>query len=530
MLSILAVRCIIVLVHKCGVDIVYTCIKTLAHSGLAAIPVDVEADFSKGMPSFDIVGLGDTTIREAKDRIRAAFRNSGFEFPVGKIVVNLAPANIPKAGSQFDLAIFIALLAASGQITPVSDKNIFLGEVSINGALRPVRGVLAKILYARENGYDTIFVPEENRDEASAVGGISVYPAAHVLDVVAHLSGRKHLEAVTALEFENLKAEEYDIDFANVYGQGVAKRAAEVAAAGGHNLMLIGPPGSGKSMIARRMATILPELTFEEAIELTKIRSVCEEYEQKIELSKSRPFRSPHHNASLSALVGGGAHPSPGEISLAHRGIMFLDEVAEFPPRVLEALRQPMEDNFVTISRVAYTATYPCDFQLVAAMNPCKCGYFGHPERKCTCSPVSVTNYLQKISGPLLDRFDMHVEASPVSFEELSAETPEESSAEIRKRVVKARNIALDRFRGTGITCNASITPEVIRKVCVLTADARAYLEKAFNAYSFSARIHDRILKVARTIADLDGSEYITTAHVAEAVQYRLVERKYWNR
>lgn len=304
----------------------YTCIKTLAHSGLTAIPVDVEADFSKGMPSFDIVGLGDTTIREAKDRIRAAFRNSGFEFPLGRIVVNLAPANIPKAGSQFDLAIFVALLAVSGQIAPVSEKSIFLGEVSINGALRPVRGVLAKILHARENGCDTIFVPEENRDEASAVGGINVYPAAHVLDVVGHLNGRKPIEALTALDFESIEPEKYDIDFANVYGQSIAKRAAEIAAAGGHNLMLIGPPGSGKSMIARRMVTILPELTFGEAVELTKIRSVCDEYRQKVELTKSRPFRAPHHNASLPALVGGGAHPNPGEISLAHKGVLFVCE------------------------------------------------------------------------------------------------------------------------------------------------------------------------------------------------------------
>ncbi len=508
----------------------YTCIKSLAHSGLAAVAVDVEADCSKGMPSFDIVGLGDTTIREAKDRIRAAFRNSGFEFPVGKIVVNLAPANIPKAGSQFDLAIFVALLVVSGQIAPISEKSIFLGEVSINGALRPVQGILAKILYARENGYDTVFVPEENREEASAVGGVKVYPASHVLDVVSHLCGKQLLEAVTAVDFENIECEKYDIDFANVRGQAVARRAAEIAAAGGHNLMLIGPPGSGKSMIARRMATILPELTFEEALEVTKIRSVYEDYGHAVRLTKSRPFRAPHYNASLSALVGGGAHPSPGEISLAHNGILFLDELAEFSTHVLEALRQPMEDKVVTISRVSYNATYPCGFQLVAAMNPCRCGYFGHPERQCSCTPTSVTNYLKKISGPLLDRFDMHVEAAPVKFDELSSDKSEESSAEIRARVTKARNIALSRLEGTGITCNAFITPELIRKVCVMTPDARNYLEKAFNAYSFSARIHDRILKVARTIADLDDSTYIGMPHLAEAVQYRLIERKYWNR
>lgn len=508
----------------------YTCIKSLAHSGLEAIPVDVEADFSKGMPSFDIVGLGDTTIREAKDRIRAAFRNSGFEFPVGKIVINLAPANIPKAGSQFDMAIFIALLVVSGQISVVSEKAIFLGEVSINGALRPVHGVLAKILYARENGYESVFVPEENREEASAVGGVRVYSASHINDVVAHLCGQKELEAVTAIDFDNVECESYDVDFANVRGQAVAKRAAEIAAAGGHNLMLIGPPGSGKSMIAKRMVTILPELTFDEAIEVTKIRSVYENYGQNVKMAKSRPFRAPHYNASLSALVGGGAHPSPGEISLAHNGILFLDELAEFSSHVLEALRQPMEDKVVTISRVSYTATYPCAFQLVAAMNPCRCGFFGHPDKPCTCSPMSVTNYLKKISGPLLDRFDMHVEASPVKFDELSSSKNEESSEEIRKRVVAARNIALSRLEGTGITCNAAITPEIIRKMCVLTPDAKAYLEKAFNAYSFSARIHDRILKVARTIADLDNSTYITMPHLAEAVQYRLIERKYWNR
>ncbi len=508
----------------------YTCIKSLAHSGLTAVLVDVEADFSKGMPSFDIVGLGDTTIREAKDRIRAAFRNSGFEFPVGKIVINLAPANIPKAGSQFDMAIFIALLVVSGQIMPVSDKSIFLGEVSINGALRPVRGVLAKILYARENGYDSVFVPEENREEASSVGGVSVYPAAHINDVISHVTGKKKLNAVTALDFESIKSEEYDIDFANVKGQAIAKRAAEIAAAGGHNLMLIGPPGSGKSMIARRIATILPELTFEEAIEITKIRSVCEGYGSSVQLTKSRPFRAPHYNASLPALVGGGAHPNPGEISLAHNGILFLDEMAEFSTHVLEALRQPLEDKVVTISRVAYNTTYPCSFQLIAAMNPCRCGYFGHPERQCSCSPASVNSYLQKISGPLLDRFDMHVEASPVKYDELSSSMPSESSAEIRKRVIKARNIALDRLRGTGITCNAAITPEIIRKMCVMTPEAKVQLEKAYVSYAFSARIHDRILKVARTIADLDDSDYIQAHHIAEAVQYRLLERKYWNR
>ncbi len=508
----------------------YTCVKSLAHSGLTAVPVDVEADFSKGMPSFDIVGLGDTTIREAKDRIRAAFRNSGFEFPVGKIVINLAPANIPKAGSQFDMAIFIALLVVSGQIEPVSEKSIFLGEVSINGALRPVRGVLAKILHARENGYNSVFVPEENREEASSVGGVSVYPAVHILDVVAHVMGRKPIEALTALDFENIKAEEYDVDFANVRGQAVAKRAAEIAAAGGHNLMLIGPPGSGKSMIAKRIPTILPELTFDEAIEITKIRSVCEGYGQPVRLTKSRPFRAPHYNASLPALVGGGAHPNPGEISLAHNGVLFLDEMAEFSSHVLEALRQPMEDKIVTISRVAYNAVYPCSFQLIAAMNPCRCGYFGHPERQCSCSPASVTSYLQKISGPLLDRFDMHVEASAVKFDELSSAEPEESSAEIRKRVVKAREIALERLKGTGINCNAGITPEIIRKMCVLTPDAKKQLERAYTAYGFSARIHDRILKVARTIADLDNADYIQAHHIAEAVQYRLLERKYWNR
>ncbi len=508
----------------------YTCVKSLAHSGLTAIPVDVEADFSKGMPSFDIVGLGDTTIREAKDRIRAAFRNSGFEFPVGKIVINLAPANIPKAGSQFDMAIFIALLVVSGQINPVSDKSIFLGEVSINGALRPVRGVLAKILHARENGCDSIFVPEDNREEASSVGGIRVYPAAHILDVIAHITGKKLLEAVTALDFDSIKEDDFEIDFANVRGQAVAKRAAEIAAAGGHNLMLIGPPGSGKSMIAKRMVTILPELTFEESIEVTKIRSVCESYGKTIRLTKSRPFRAPHYNASLPALVGGGAHPNPGEISLAHNGILFLDEIAEFSTRALEALRQPMEDKVVTISRVAYNATYPCSFQLIGAMNPCRCGYFGHPERQCSCTPAAVTGYLQKISGPLLDRFDMHVEASSVKFDELSAAAPEESSAEIRKRVVKARNIALARLEGTGINCNAAITPETIRKMCVMTPDAKKQLERAYTAYGFSARIHDRILKVARTIADLDDADYIQAHHIAEAVQYRLLERKYWNR
>lgn len=506
----------------------YTCVKTLAHYGLDAIPVDVEADLSRGMPSFDIVGLGDTTIREARDRIRAAFRNTGFDFPVGRVVVNLAPANIPKAGSQFDLPIFIALLIVSGKMTEVSDKTLFLGELSINGMLRPVRGVLSKIIYARENGYEQVFIPEDNAAEASAIEGISVYPAKCVGDVIAHLCGTKQLEALKCLDFETLIPYTGTDDYADVRGQVMAKRAIEIAAAGGHNLLMIGPPGSGKSMLAKRLPSILPELSFEEAIEVTKIYSICESINPVVSMTKTRPFRSPHYNASLSSLTGGGVHPNPGEISLAHNGVLFLDEIAEFSTHCLEALRQPMEDNKVTISRVSYTATYPCRFQLIAAMNPCKCGFFGHPDKQCTCSPASIQSYLHKISGPLLDRFDMHIEVPAVKYAEISDTAPSESSAEIRKRVVAARRIQQD--RNMGVPCNAAITPDRIRTVCALTDSAGKLLEKAFNTYSFSARIYDRVVKVARTIADLDKSDMIGSDHISEAVQYRILERKYWNR
>lgn len=498
-------------------------------TGIEAYAVDVEAAISQGLPSFDIVGLPDAAVKESRDRVRSAIKNCGFEFPLGKITVNLAPADVKKVGPLYDLPIFIAILKLSGQLDADISGDVYIGELSLFGSVRPVNGVLPMTIEAQRLGYKRIFVPYENRSEAAVVKGIEVYPIKDVGSLYSHLTGRKMLEQADRDEL-TVTMGDFSVDFSQVKGQYEAKRAIEIAAAGSHNMLLVGPPGSGKSMLAQRMPTILPDMTFSEMIETTKIHSVAGVLPGGVSLINQRPFRAPHHTISPMGLSGGGTVPRPGEISLAHNGVLFLDEFPEFTRQTMEVLRQPLEDGSVTISRVSGTLTYPCSVALVCAMNPCPCGYYGTGVRKCTCSPNEVTRYLNKVSGPLLDRIDIHIEVPAVRYEELSSPIPAESSAEIRQRVNKARSIQLERFKDINITSNARIPTGKLHEFCRLDDKADAVLKKAFDKLGLSSRAYSKILKVSRTIADLDGSDIIRSVHISEAVQYRSLDRKYWNR
>lgn len=502
-----------------------------AYFGISATTITVEVNLGQGI-NFILVGLPDNAVKESQKRIVAAFKNSGFNYPRHEITVNMAPADIRKEGSAYDLTIALGILAGSGQVSQDRlSEFIVMGELSLDGSIQPVKGVLPIAIQAVKEGFKSVILPSVNAKEAAIVKGLDVYGLDSIRDVIDFLNGEKQVDPVKVdveKEFERSQvASEYD--FADVKGQENIKRAMEVAAAGGHNLIMIGPPGAGKTMLARRLPSVLPALTLEEALETTKIHSVAGKLAKNKSLISVRPFRSPHHTISDVALVGGGVFPQPGEISLAHNGVLFLDELPEFKRTVLEVMRQPLEERKVNISRARFSIEYPASFMLVASMNPCPCGYFNHPEKDCVCGPGVVQKYLSRVSGPLLDRIDIHIEVTPVPFRELSKDRLSEGSATVRERVMQARKLQAARYADDqGIHCNAQMSSKLIQQYCQLTEEGRQLLKQAMERLGLSARAYDRILKVSRTIADLAGSPAIKTEHLAEAIQYRSLDREGW--
>ena len=503
-------------------------ILSAAITGIEALPVDVEVDVtSKGLPHFSIVGLPDAAVKESKDRVRAALKNIGLHFPLKQITINLAPADIKKEGSSFDLPIAAGIIIAEGIIPAQAvDGYILTGELSLDGKIRPVRGSLSMAIKARDMKARGLILPAENADEAAVVSGLDVFGFRSLPEVISFLRGETASAPHKARDMHTVITR-YEDDFTDIKGQEHAKRALEVAAAGGHNALMIGPPGSGKTMLARRLPTILPDMTFEEALETTRIHSVAGLLKNGEPLLARRPFRSPHHTISDIALVGGGQFPRPGEVSLAHNGILFLDEMPEFRKNVLEVLRQPIENENITVSRAAASVSFPASFMLIAAMNPCPCGYFGDPAHQCTCNPGHIHRYRHRVSGPLFDRIDIHLEVPAVPYKELSSDFDGEKSHDIQKRVQSARSIQLGRFRQEQkIYSNGQMKNRHLKKYCRLQTDAQNILDSAMQRLGFSARAYTRILKVSRTIADLDGSENIRTSHIAEAIQYRSLDRQ----